>query len=350
MIASATAEHFERATRLLLADENVDSLIVIFIPPLITQSEDVAAAIVKGAAEAGQKPVLANFMSAKGTPDILKKIPSYIFPEAAASALAKVTAYGEWRRRPSGTLPVFKDIHIDNARAVVKRALARGGGWLGPADTDELLSAAGIAVARTRFASGVEAAVEAAKAIGFPVVLKAAGPTILHKTEVGGVALNIADEEAVRSSYNVMADRLGDAFTGAVVQEMVKGGVEVVVGATLNPTFGPLVLYGSGGILVELLNDVAFRINPLTDTDVDDMLNAVKGTALIRGYRGATRADEAALRELILRVSVLVEICPEIHEMDANPVKVLERGAIVVDARVRIDRSPEPGPTRRIAY
>jgi acyl-CoA synthetase (NDP forming) len=280
----------------------------------------------------------------------LKKIPSYIFPEAAASALAKVTAYGEWRRRPSGTLPVFKDIHIDNARAVVKRALARGGGWLGPADTDELLSAAGIAVARTRFASGVEAAVEAAKAIGFPVVLKAAGPTILHKTEVGGVALNIADEEAVRSSYNVMADRLGDAFTGAVVQEMVKGGVEVVVGATLNPTFGPLVLYGSGGILVELLNDVAFRINPLTDTDVDDMLNAVKGTALIRGYRGATRADEAALRELILRVSVLVEICPEIHEMDANPVKVLERGAIVVDARVRIDRSPEPGPTRRIAY
>jgi acetyl coenzyme A synthetase (ADP forming)-like protein len=350
MIASATAEHFERATRLLLADENVDSLIVIFIPPLITQSEDVAAAIVKGAAEAGQKPVLANFMSAKGTPDILKRIPSYIFPEAAASALAKVTAYGEWRRRPLGTVPAFKDIHIDNARAVVKRALARGGGWLGPADTDELLSAAGIAVARTRFASGVEAAVEAAKEIGFPVVLKAAGPTILHKTEVGGVALNLADEEAVRSAYSVMAERLGDALTGVVVQEMIKGGVEVVVGTTLNPTFGPLVLYGSGGILVELLNDVAFRINPLTDTDVDDMLNAVKGTALIRGYRGASAADEAALRELILRVSVLVEICPEIHEMDANPVKVLEKGAIVVDARVRINRSPEPGPTRRIAY
>jgi acyl-CoA synthetase (NDP forming) len=350
MIASAAAEHFERATRLLLADENVDSLIVIFIPPLITQSEDVARAIVEGAAGAGQKPVLANFMSAKGTPDILKRIPSYIFPEAAASALAKVTAYGEWRRRPSGTIPVFTDIHIDNARAVVKRALARGGGWLGPADTDELLSAAGIAVARTRFALGVEAAVEAAKEIGFPVVLKAAGPTILHKTEVGGVALNLANEEAVRSAYTSMANRLGDALTGAVVQEMVKGGVEVVVGATLNPTFGPLVLYGSGGILVELLNDVAFRINPLTDTDVDDMLNAVKGTALIRGYRGAPAADEAALRELILRVSVLLEICPEIHEMDANPVKVLEKGAIVVDARVRIDRSLEPGPTRRIAY
>jgi acyl-CoA synthetase (NDP forming) len=181
-------------------------------------------------------------------------------------------------------------------------------------------------------------------------VLKAAGPTILHKTEVGGVALNLANEEAVRSAYTSMANRLGDALTGAVVQEMVKGGVEVVVGATLNPTFGPLVLYGSGGILVELLNDVAFRINPLTDTDVDDMLNAVKGTALIRGYRGAPAADEAALRELILRVSVLLEICPEIHEMDANPVKVLEKGAIVVDARVRIDRSLEPGPTRRIAY
>ncbi len=337
MIASATSEHFERATRLLLADENVDSLMVIFIPPLVTQAEDVAASIVSAAAGAGHKPVLANFMSAKGTPEILKNIPSYIFPEAAASALAKVTAYGDWRRRPSGTMPIFKDIRVEAARAVIERALARGGGWLTPVEIDELLSAVGIRSARTRFASSVEAAVAAAREIGFPVALKAAGPAILHKTEVGGVALNLDDEGSVRSAYTAMADRLGDALTGAAIQEMVRGGVEVLVGATLNPTFGPLVLYGSGGILVELLNDVAFRINPLTDLDVEDMLNAVKGTALLRGYRGAPVADEAALRELILRVSALVEICPQIHEMDANPVKVLEKGAVVVDARVRVE-------------
>jgi acyl-CoA synthetase (NDP forming) len=131
---------------------------------------------------------------------------------------------------------------------------------------------------------------------------------------------------------------------------MVPGGVEVVVGATLDETFGPLVLYGSGGMLVELLNDVAFRINPLTRSDVQDMLNEVKGTALLRGYRGSPVADESALSELILRVSALLEICPQIHEMDANPVKVLEKGVIVVDARVRVDRLVEPAPTRRIAY
>jgi acyl-CoA synthetase (NDP forming) len=110
------------------------------------------------------------------------------------------------------------------------------------------------------------------------------------------------------------------------------------------------VLYGSGGILVELLNDVAFRIHPLTDADVREMINEVKGTALLRGYRGSQPADEAALSELILRVSALLEICPQIQEMDANPVKVLEAGVIVVDARVRVDRLVEPPPTRRIAY
>jgi acyl-CoA synthetase (NDP forming) len=131
---------------------------------------------------------------------------------------------------------------------------------------------------------------------------------------------------------------------------MAPGGVEVVVGATLDPTFGPLVLYGSGGILVELLSDVAFRIHPLTDADLTEMLNEVKGTELLRGYRGAPYADEAALRDIVLRVSALLEVCPEIHEMDANPIKVFEKGAMVVDARVRVDPLPERAPSRRIAY
>jgi len=350
MIASASPEHFLKATRALLADEHVDSLIVIFIPPLITDPEAVAAAIVEGARDANGKPVLANFMSAKGAPAILSSIPSYEFPESAASALAKVTTYGEWRRKSFGTVPTFSDMRVDDAKAIVDRSLGRGGGWLSPVEIGELFSAAGIPVAKSRLVSNLDDALKAAEKIGFPVALKATGPAIIHKTEVGGVALNLADETAVRRAYDDMATRLGADLTGVIVQEMVAGGVEVVVGATLDKTFGPLVLYGSGGILVELLNDVAFRINPLTDTDVRDMINEVKGTALLRGYRGSPAADEAALSEIILRVSALLEICPQIQEMDANPVKVLENGAIVVDARVRVDRLVEPLPTRRIAY
>jgi acetyl coenzyme A synthetase (ADP forming)-like protein len=350
MIASASPDHFLRATRALLADENVDSLIVIFIPPLITDPEAVAAAIVEGTSNANGKPVLANFMSAKGAPGILSSIPSYEFPESAASALAKVTTYGEWRRKPSGTVPTFDDIRVDEAKAVVETALTRGGGWLSPVEIGELFRAAGIPVAKSRLVTNIDDALTAARRIGFPVALKATGPAIIHKTEVGGVALNLSDETAVRRAYDGMSVRLGNDLTGVIVQEMVAGGVEVVVGATLDQTFGPLVLYGSGGILVELLNDVAFRINPLTDTDVRDMLNEVKGTALLRGYRGSPPADEAALSDTILRVSALLEICPQIQEMDANPVKVLESGAIVVDARVRVDRLVELPPTRRIAY
>ncbi|HSB08363.1 MAG TPA: GNAT family N-acetyltransferase [Blastocatellia bacterium] len=350
MIASATAEHFCRAMHALLADEHVDSLIVIFIPPLLTDVDAVAAAIVEGAKEANGKPVLATFMSAKGAPEILSSIPSYVFPEAAASALAKVTTYGEWRNRPVGTVPVLTDIRADDLKAIVEAVLARGGGWLSPVEIGELFAAAGIQAAKSRFVSTPDDACNAAASIGYPVALKATGPSIIHKTEVGGVALNLADDAALKRAYDDMATRLGADLIGVIVQEMVPAGVEVVVGATLDRVFGPLVLYGSGGILVEMLNDVVFRINPLTDLDARDMLNEVKGTALLRGYRGSKRADEGALADLILRVSALLEICPQIQEMDANPVKVLERGAIVVDARVRVDRIVEPPPTRRIAY
>jgi acetyl coenzyme A synthetase (ADP forming)-like protein len=350
MIASATPEQFKRATRALLADENVDAEIVIFIPPLVTDPEMVAAAIVDGAAATPGKPVLANFMSAKGAPAILGRIPSYMFPEAAASALAKVTTYGEWKRRPLGTLPRFDDIRENEAREIVERVLARGGGWLSPTEVDELFETVGIPAAGSRFASSSEEAVLAAREIGFPVALKAAGPAILHKTEVGGVALDLKDDAAVRNAYLEMAELIGRDMTGGVVQEMVSGGVEVVVGSTLDPTFGPLVLYGSGGILVELLNDVAFRINPLTDVDVREMIDEVRGTALLRGYRGGPKADEGALAEILLRVSCLLELCPQIRELDANPVKVLSKGAKVVDARVRVERVPEPSVSRRIAY
>ncbi len=349
MLASAPPEHYRKAEKILLADDAIDSLVVIFIPPIASNPDEVAAAIVEGAAGA-RKPVLATFMSAKGAPPVLAPIPCYPFPESAVIALARSAAYGEWKRQPAGKVPKLENVDAARGRAVVDRALERRGGWLGPLETEEFLSAFGIPVAPMRLARTEADAIAAAKDLGFPVVLKAVGPTILHKTEVGGVRLNLADEAAVRAACKDLKKRLGEDLTDYLVQPMVPGGVEVIAGVTNDSTFGPLVLYGSGGTLVELLADVAFRLQPLTNVDVDAMLDEVRGTALLRGYRGAAPLDERALKDLLLRLSALVDACPEVREMDLNPVKVLARGLKVVDARVRIEKRPVVPPSRRIAY
>ncbi len=349
LLASASAQDYRRAMGLLLADENVDSLIVIFIPPLVTDADTVAAAVV---AEAGGsvKPVLATFMSAKGAPPGLSPIPCYPFPESAAAALARATDYAEWRRRPPGTLPEFADVRADEARDVVARALERGEGWLTPAEARSVLTAFGIPVARSRLAPGWTEVRRAAKEIGYPVAVKAIGPTLVHKSDVGGVKLDLANAAELKRAFQDFELRLGNRVTSFLVQEMVPGGVEVIVGAFFDRTFGPLVLYGSGGTLVELLGDTSFRIAPLSDVDASDMLNEVKGTALLRGFRGAPPADEKALTEILLRVSALLDACPEIQEMDLNPVKVFESGARVVDFRIRVGRRAVPPRSRRVSY
>ena len=349
MLASAEPEHYRRAEEILLQDDALDSLLVIFIPPIAANAERVARAIVEGASGA-RKPVLATFMSAKGAPPELSHIPCYPFPESAALALARATSYGEWRSRPAGEIPILPGIDAASGRETVSRVLARGGGWLTPLEVDALLSAFGIATAPSRLAKDGQGAAEAARALGFPVAVKAVGPAILHKTEVGGVRLGLSDELAVETACGELAARLGEDLTEFLVQRMIPGGVEVIAGVTRDPTFGPLILYGSGGTLVELLADVAFRLHPLTDADVGEMLNDVRGTALLRGWRGARPMDEAALEDLLLRLSALVESCPEVREMDLNPVKVLERGVRVLDARVRVEKAIPPPPSRRIAY
>ncbi len=350
MLASAPPEHYSRVLRLVLADPSVDSLLVIFIPPIATNVDAVASAVVEGTRAAGEKPVLAIFMSAKGAPPILNAIPSYPFPESAAIALARATEYGEWRSRPPGSVVAFHDLKPGEAREVLRVALERGGGWLDPIEAGKLLAAFGIPAAPVRLARDADGAASAAGELGYPVAVKAVGPAILHKTEVGGVRLGIASAAELRRACADLVSRLGSALTGILVQPMVSGGVEVIVGVVHDPTFGPLVLYGSGGTLVELVSDVAFRLHPITDADAAAMLEEVRGTALLRGYRGAPRADEAGLRELLLRVSSLVEACPEVREMDLNPVRVLEKGVRVLDARIRVGRRPMPARSRRIVY
>lgn len=349
MLASATPDQYGRATRLLLADNTIDSLLVIFIPPLITKPDEVARAIVDGAAGT-TKPVLANFISTRGAPAELLPIPSYRFPESAMIALARATAYGAWRRRPKGSIPQFTDIRGNVVREVVDTALTRGEGWLTPTEAEKLLNAVGIATASARLVTTDEGALAAAQEIGYPVALKAAGPEILHKSDVGGVMLDIADDAALRDACRVLKSRVGQAMTAVLVQQMVRGGVEMLIGAVVDPTFGALVACGSGGVLVDLLHDTSFRIHPLTDVDAVEMVESLKGVALLRGYRGHPPADEHAVADALLRVSALLEICPEIHELDVNPLKVLERGVRAVDVRARVSGRLMRAPTRRISY
>ena len=349
MLASATAGQYRQATQLLLADDAVDSVLVIFIPPLVTKPGEVARAITAGAAGA-TKPVLANFISSRGAPPELAPIPSYLFPEAAVSALARATAYGAWRRRPRGSIPRLSGIRDEIARGIIDGALARGDGWLTPDEAQALAAAVGISTAPARLVRNEDEAVAAAREIGYPVVLKAAGPEILHKSDVGGVVLGLHDDASVRGAFHTLASRLGNTMTATLVQQMVRGGVELLAGAVVDPTFGPLVACGSGGVLVDLLGDTVFRLQPLTDLDAAEMLESLRSVRLLRGYRGRPPADERAVVETLLRVSALMTIAPEIHELDVNPLTVLERGALALDVRVRVSRRDVALPTRRISY
>jgi acetyl coenzyme A synthetase (ADP forming)-like protein len=348
MLASAPAEHFKRALDLLLADDNVDSAMTIFIPPIVTEAEAVARAIVAAAGPSG-KPVVATFMQIDGTPTVLTPVPCYPFPESAAIALSRAVSYSAWRRGEAGSVRMFDDIDRTAARAPVDEALARGGGWLSPVEVSRLLGAVGLRTAACRVAQSADDAAAAASALGFPVALKAIGASILHKSDVGAVVLDLRDASDVRAAYETFASKFGVDLSGVLVQEMVHGGVEMFIGALHDPSFGPVLACGSGGVLVDLLRDAVFRLHPLTDCDATEMLAEVRGASRLRGYRGAAAVDEPSLHEALLRVSALVEICPEIQELDMNPVKVLERGIAIVDARIRVEKKVGQ-VSRRVVY
>jgi len=289
-------------------------------------------------------------MGSQDVRDELGRIPSYRFPESAVMALARTTAYGAWRRRPRGSFKQFADIRPDIIRRVVDDALARGQTWLTPAEAKTLAEGTGLSIASTLVATTAGEVVVAAQQIGYPVALKAIGPEIVHKTEVGGVMLGIPDERSLCGAFAALKTRLGDTMTGAVVQQMVPGGVELLVGAVVDPVFGPLVACGSGGVLVDLLGDTTFRLHPVTDVEAADMIGALKSSALLRGYRGQAPCDEAAAIDAVLRVSMLLELCPEIQELELNPLKVLTQGARAVDIRVRVGHAPLRAGSRRISY
>jgi acyl-CoA synthetase (NDP forming) len=348
MLASAPAEHFKRALEVLIADEHVDAVMTIFVPPLVTEADAVARAVVSGARGA-TKPIVATFMEIDGAPTVLTPVPCYPFPESAAMALARVAGYAEWRNREEGAIVPLAGIERDDARAVISHALARGGGWLTPSEVQSLLGAVGLPTASGRMVSSKEEAADTAKEIGFPVVLKAISPAIQHKSDAGAVRLGITSPQEVWETYEAFAARFGVDLSGVLVQEQVTGGVEMFIGALQDSSFGPVLACGTGGVLVELLQDSVFRLHPLTELDAREMLDEVRGAKLLRGYRGSPPADETAFRDALLRVSALVEICPEIQELDMNPVKVLASGIKILDARIRVEKKFGQA-SRRVVY
>jgi acetyl coenzyme A synthetase (ADP forming)-like protein len=348
MIASASAEDYRRTIALVLADPNVDSLLTIFIPPIVTAAEDVAQAI-QHASAGSTKPVLATFMGVQSTLAVAG-IPTYTFPESAAVALARVTEYAEWRRRPAAAAPNLEHFNRESVRAAIASAIKSGGGWLDPVATERLLTAAGVTVAPARVARSAVESVRIADAIGWPVVMKGLGPTLLHKTEARAVKLGLVDPTAVCDAFADLEQRLANRLEGVLVQRMVGSGVEMVAGGLNDPLLGPVIMAGTGGIFVDLLGDTAFRMCPLTEPDAVGLIEELKGHVLLRGYRGAPPVDESAFRQLLLAVSQLLDLCPEIEEMDLNPVMVLRTEAVVVDARIKVGVAKPAVLSRRIAY
>jgi acyl-CoA synthetase (NDP forming) len=335
MLATASAGDYARAIPLLLDDASVDSLLTIFIPPLVTDAGAVAGAI-HDAARHAVKPVMATFLGAEGVADTLAPVPCYRFPESAAHALARAVAYRRWRERPAGQIPSLPGTDPDAARRILERARLLPGGWLPPSDAASLLETFGIPHAPLLAVTSEADAAAAAERIGFPVVLKGAGAAILHKTEARAVHPDLRSAEDVRDGYRALAGRTADGIDQILLQPMITGGVEFLVGVTFDVTFGHVIVCGLGGTLVEVLRDTALRLHPLTDRDAGEMIDGLRGAVLLRGFRGGPVRNEAALRDVLLRVSALVEACPAILELDLNPVIVTTGSAVTVDVRIRV--------------
>jgi acyl-CoA synthetase (NDP forming) len=318
---------------------------VIFIPPLVTPSADVARVISEVIADRPEpsRPIVAVFLDPQADLAAIQAgeriIPVYDFPESAIAALGAAARYGAWRATPPGD-PVPMTIDRSAVEQVLVDNAAIGEGWLTQEAVAKLLGAVGIQLPPARLVRSAEEAVSAALAIGRQVAIKVVEPTILHKSDVGGVILNVPPREA-GEAYLRLESQLSSnniALAAASVAPMAMAGVEVLVGVTHDPIFGPLLACGSGGVMVELLNDVVFRTLPLTDRDVTTMIAETRVHRLLRGFRGAPAADIVALEKLLLALGALAEAVPSIAEIDLNPVLVHPAGVglTLIDARVRL--------------
>jgi acyl-CoA synthetase (NDP forming) len=264
--------------------------------------------------------------------------PAFAYPESAARALGHAARYGQWLATPAGTVPELDSIRAADARALIRSFLDRlpGGGWLPPAEAGELLRCYGMPLVETRVATDSGAAARAAAELGCPVVIKANVPGLLHKTDAGAVELDLRSPDDVRRAFDELTGKFAGRLAGVLVQKMITGGVEVIIGVVQEPVFGPLVVFGLGGVATEALGDHSARLAPLTDTDASSMIHSIRAAPLLLGHRGTQAADLAALSDTLMRVSRLADDLPEVAELDLNPVIARPDGVFAVDARIRI--------------
>jgi acetate---CoA ligase (ADP-forming) len=349
MIASATADSYGRTLAAVLDDPGVDMAMVINVTPLLASPVDVMESIGE-VARSRSKPVLAVMMATEEFYDTMRTAtdlpPVYRFPESAARALSMLARYADWRRRPTPPpVPEF-DTDDDDVAAILERA---GDGYLDPADTFRVLDLYGIPLAPWGVAAGVEEAVAAAHEIGFPVVLKAIAPGLVHKSDVGAVRLDLRGEDDLRQAAEAMRAAVGTAgheVEGFLVQKMVRGGHEVIFGISTDPRFGPLLMFGLGGRYVEVFQDVRFAVTPLEATEAGEMIRGIRGFQLLEGVRGEAGADLGRLADVLMRLSQLAQRHPRIRELDINPFLAApsREGAMALDARILAGEPPGPTP------
>jgi acetate---CoA ligase (ADP-forming) len=346
ILGDAGADRYEKALTAVLKDEKMNGIIVLLTPTAVVDVDETAMAIINVAGNI-DRPVLTSFMGKQrvesGTKNLLRyNVPNYSYPEEAVSSLNAMYRYKAWIDRPEKTYPQLDDFKV-KAKHIFEKAAEENRERLSDSEVHDVLMSYGFRVPRSLFARTSEEAVAAAKGIGYPVVMKIVSPQVIHKSDMGGVKVGLESKKAVKNAFFDITTRVRNIMPaaqiyGVMVQEMVRGGKEVIMGITKDPQFGHMIMFGLGGIYVEVLKDIAFRITPLSREDAHEMIRETKTFPLLRGVRGEAEADIEAIEESLLILSRMARDFPQIIEADINPLLVKKRGegAVAVDARFSI--------------
>ena len=350
VLGDALADRYEFALNVALEDPNIDTVIVLLTPQAMTECMETAAAMVRVSRANPSKPVLACFLGAKKVAESAtflrqNSIPQYDSPEAAVATVKVMSDYVKWLSRPKRVVRVFP-VNRRRVERIIDRHLRRGLREIGEMESKEILEAYGFVTPKGAIATSAEQAVSIADQLGYPVVLKIWSPDIIHKSDVGGVKVNITTPQQVRDAFDLMMYRIPRKMPkahilGVFVQEMCSKGQEVIFGVNRDPRFGPLLMFGMGGTMVEVLKDVSFHLAPLTPEEAKQMLVSTRAYKMLLGVRGQEGVDIDVIAEGLQRLSQLVSEFPQIKEMDINPYVVGTPGTtpIAVDARISVEKA-----------